>query len=162
MTTLKNSKLYRLQLNSALNGIDSILVIEGVAFGRLRDVCISPEGRVFISTSNSNASGTGSFVDKIIELSDSTFTGVGQVPAGRFMVSPNPADEELRVSFETPLTEETAYQVMDAQGRKVLSGIWQKGKKEAYLSLKNLMAGSYWLQVKIKGKSPHSVAFQKK
>lgn len=62
MTTLKNSRLYQFKLNN-----DATQIVESQEFftnnyGRLRDVCISPEGKVYICTSNGGN-------DKIIEIS---------------------------------------------------------------------------------------------
>lgn len=162
LATLKDQKLYRLKLNSTLDGIDSVAAIPGVNFGRLRDVCIAPDGRIFISTSNSNASGSGAFSDRIVELYDSTTTGVKTVIAAQLSLSPNPAQDLLRISLEAPVARDATYQVLDAQGRMVQHGKWAAGKQELLLDLKSLAAGSYWLQLAEGGKRYQAVVFQKK
>jgi len=62
MVALKESRLYQLQLNAAHTSITSTTEFFAGTYGRMRDVCISPSGKVYICTSN------GSNSDKIIEV----------------------------------------------------------------------------------------------
>jgi len=61
MATLKNSRLYQLKLNDAQTSITEANEFFINTYGRLRDVCISPDGKVYICTSNGSN-------DKIIEV----------------------------------------------------------------------------------------------
>jgi glucose/arabinose dehydrogenase len=62
LVTLKDQSLRQLKLsNDGLTVVSSKPYFKNL-FGRLRDVCISPEGRVYICTSNGNVA------DKIIEI----------------------------------------------------------------------------------------------
>lgn len=63
VATLKNRRLMQLRLNSDGNAVDSIAEYLTGKYGRMRDVCISPEGKVYICTSN------GAGIDRIIEVS---------------------------------------------------------------------------------------------
>lgn len=62
LATLKGSRLVQLRLNEARTGIDSVGEFYVNKYGRMRDVCISPEGKVYVCTSNGSN-------DKIIEIS---------------------------------------------------------------------------------------------
>ncbi|HVG41413.1 MAG TPA: PQQ-dependent sugar dehydrogenase, partial [Chitinophagaceae bacterium] len=62
VTALKNSRLYVLKLNAAQTQITETTEYFTNAYGRLRDVCLSPEGKIYICTSNGGN-------DKIIEIS---------------------------------------------------------------------------------------------
>lgn len=62
LATLKNSRLVQLKLNTARTGIDSVFEFYTNKYGRMRDVCISTEGKVYICTDNGSD-------DKIIEVS---------------------------------------------------------------------------------------------
>lgn len=62
MTTLKDGTLYQLKLNAAGTGVESVAPFYQGQWGRLRDVCVSPAGRVYICTGN------GEGTDKIIEI----------------------------------------------------------------------------------------------
>lgn len=63
MTTLKDQSLRQLKLSNDGNAVVSTSTFYKNQFGRLRDICISPEGRVYVCTSN------GGNEDKIIEIS---------------------------------------------------------------------------------------------
>ena len=62
VVSLKNSRLYQLKLNDAHTAITETGEYFTNEYGRLRDVCISPEGKVYLCTSNGSN-------DKIIEIS---------------------------------------------------------------------------------------------
>ena len=62
MTTLKDQTLYQIKLNDNATGASFIKPFFKNRWGRLRDVCVSPEGRVYICTSN------GSGGDVIVEI----------------------------------------------------------------------------------------------
>jgi glucose/arabinose dehydrogenase len=102
LTTLKDNNLYQLQLNAAGDSVVNEVNIPGVDYGRLRDIAISPDGRIFLSTSNSVAGGTGAKIDKIIELYDSTITtGIyTQNPDNSSVILyPNPATDMVSIAF---------------------------------------------------------------
>lgn len=61
MATLKDASLYQLKLNAVGDIVnDSKKLISGT-YGRLRDVCVSPDGKVYVATSNGSN-------DKIVVL----------------------------------------------------------------------------------------------
>jgi len=62
LATLKNSRLYQLKLNDAGTEITSTNEYFNNKYGRMRDICISPAGKVYICTSNGSN-------DRIIEIS---------------------------------------------------------------------------------------------
>jgi glucose/arabinose dehydrogenase len=64
LATLKDATLYQLKLNSSGTAVESVSQFFRGNWGRLRDICISPAGRVYICTSNGSD-------DKIIEISSS-------------------------------------------------------------------------------------------
>lgn len=62
MTTLKDASLRQLKLNADGNSVVSTSIFLKNEYGRLRDICISPAGNVYVCTSN------GGNNDKIIEI----------------------------------------------------------------------------------------------
>lgn len=61
LATLKDNTLYQLKLDDGGNKIDSVKEILRGTYGRLRDVCVTPDGKVFVCTSNGSS-------DKIIQI----------------------------------------------------------------------------------------------
>lgn len=62
VATLKNSRLVQLKLNNAHDGVEGTNEFLTNKYGRMRDVCIAPDGKVYVCTGNGNN-------DKIIEIS---------------------------------------------------------------------------------------------
>ena len=61
LVALKNSRLYQIKLDNNFTTVAGINDYYTYKYGRLRDLCISPEGKVYIASSN----GTD---DKIVEI----------------------------------------------------------------------------------------------
>ncbi len=124
MTTLKDNSLYQLQLNAAGDSITNVLKLPGISYGRLRDIAVAPDGRIFISTSNSNASDNGPRVDQIIELYDPATTGISGLPTDNntLLVYPNPAIDLMNIAFlESGMDgQQWRYTVTDMQGQVVM------------------------------------------
>ena len=67
MTVLKDQRIIALTLNSDGTAITQEEVFFNGKFGRLRDIAVSPQGRVFIAT-NGNSYGDTSSTHRIIEI----------------------------------------------------------------------------------------------
>jgi len=52
LTTLKRSTIFQLHLNDSRTAVDSVTQLFRYAVGRIRDVSVTPDGRIFICTSN--------------------------------------------------------------------------------------------------------------
>jgi len=62
LATLKDATLYQLKLDNTFTTVSATNEYFGGKYGRLRDICISPQGKVYLCTSNGGN-------DKIIEVS---------------------------------------------------------------------------------------------
>jgi glucose/arabinose dehydrogenase len=142
MATLKDAHLYSLTLNGTKDSVTAADVITAVSFGRLRDVCISPGGRIYISTSNSNASGTGTFTDQIVELYNPAATGIGRTGATEVRAYPDPVGDMLHVTLTNSAT---GYRIADMTGRSVLAG--PAGNLSFDINTSSLVPGVYLLWV---------------
>ncbi len=61
LVTLKNERLYQMKLDDTFSSVASTNEYFANKYGRMRDICISPAGKVYICTSNGSN-------DKIIEV----------------------------------------------------------------------------------------------
>jgi len=143
MATLKDEHLYLLPLNGNKDSITSAVVVSGVSYGRLRDICISPSGRIYISTSNSNAAGTGAFIDKIVEVYDPSGVGIGGTNKLQARFYPNPVQETLTATFTDNVTGH--FTVLDLAGRAMLHGPVQG--KQLQLATGNFPEAVYYLRI---------------
>lgn len=127
MTTLKDESLYQLKLNGTFDSVVSINIIDSLSsrFGRLRDICIAPNGSIFVSTSNSNAAGTGAFTDRIIELYDPTATAVPlteQPAKDPLVLYPNPAATYMDVASNNGYGQRCDWTITDITGLIAFDG----------------------------------------
>lgn len=118
MTTLKDSHLYKLELSDEGTQIMTASVLSGITYGRLRDICISPEGKIYLSTTNSNADGKPPFTDRIVEVTNPAW---GAHEPGTLLVYPNPAKDELWLYLSTGYTT-SDLAIYDIFGRVVMRG----------------------------------------
>jgi len=96
VTALKDHKLVQLKLNESG---DSVLFRKDhfEDYGRLRDLCISPDGKVYIASSNKDGRGSPSAEDdRIIEISR-TNTAVKKNDDELFLVYPNPGNGSFNI-----------------------------------------------------------------
>jgi len=63
LCTLKDARLIQMQLDKAQEKVISTREFLANKYGRMRDLCISPSGEVFVCTSNGNQT------DKLIKIS---------------------------------------------------------------------------------------------
>ena len=149
MVTLKDMKMYQLKLNSTFDAVASTNVIPEISGSRMRAICIDPDGRIYVSTSMSLASGTGPKIDKIIELYDPTYSSVANLLKERnqqVAVYPNPAGDVLNVYTRmTNGTDKYAYAIVNSIGQVIATGNLTAGNN--MIELSGIAAGVYWLRV---------------
>lgn len=113
-------------------------------FGRLRAVCVSPQGKVYIGTSNRDGRGAPATTDdRILVLENRAYVATATTPAtaAAFEVYPNPARQQAVVKLTTSVNRLV---VSDLLGRVVLSA--QPASLSATLDVAGLRAGTYLVQ----------------
>ena len=113
---------------------------------RLRDLCVAPDGRVFVATSGSSWSNTSPFTHSILELKNSSYspTGIAEsVETVETRIYPNPSAGMVNVVFSDKM-EGADFLVTDHTGRTVYQGVVNSLKMEVDLS--GLASGLYLLQ----------------
>jgi glucose/arabinose dehydrogenase len=147
MTTLKAGRLVSLKLSA-----DGLSVIEQADwlvshYGRLRDICVSPDGRVFLAVSNRDGRGTprpGD--DRIVEIKAAGTIGLLDKPKknNHLKIVPNPVNSETIVQIGESHTG-SEFRIVNTTGQLILSG--KVGQKQFKLETGNLKPGYYFLHV---------------
>lgn len=163
MATLKDRKLHQLKLNSTFDDIASANTISQVAGDRLRGICIDPDGRIYVSTSNSNAGGNGSIIDKIIEIYDPNYSSVANLLKEKdqlVAVYPNPAREEINIYLNTTAnTAQYIYSIINTTGKVVYTNMLQPGNNN--IAVAALAGGIYIVKVSDGSREISSLKFNK-
>lgn len=117
-------------------------------FDRLRDICMAPDGRVFLATSGSSWSTSGTFTNTIIELKNSSYTPTGIVESNLTLgtqIFPNPNAGNMDIVFNEKLVG-GSFVIIDRVGRTVYSEKILSLKQNTTLS--NMASGLYILQAR--------------
>ena len=147
LASLKDSHLWQLQLNATYDSITSASQIDGFGYGRLRDICISPEGKIFVSTSNSNPNDTGAKVDKIVVMYDPAFTQ----PAS-FTIYPNPSSGMVHFAIPGHYAQ-LRYRLSTIDGKRISTGTLEPALP--HLDMKMLPDGIYVIEIETEKGDKH-------
>ncbi|MFC7666920.1 PQQ-dependent sugar dehydrogenase [Hymenobacter humi] len=136
LATLKNTQLIQLALSPAGDAITARTEFLTGDFGRLRAICVSPEGKVYLGTSNGGT-------DRIIVLENRAYVATATRPATSFAFDlfPNPTRRQATVRLPTPGIRLT---IRDVLGRTVAT--LRPLGTTATMDLSTLRPGSYLIQ----------------
>ncbi len=150
LATLKDASLYILPIDTFTHAITGeqrlwmFLTSDTLRHaGRLRDVCISPTGRVFISTSNS--SGEHKYLDWIFEIIPDHIKDVSsnKRETEGAVISPNPSSDYITISYLP--SQRSTIELIDQLGRSIYSSV--VSSNETTISVRNIASGAYYVRV---------------
>ncbi|WP_400192333.1 PQQ-dependent sugar dehydrogenase [Hymenobacter sp. B81] len=149
MVSLKAGKLTQLPLAATGATITGQTDVWTGTYGRLRAICVSPQGRVYVATSNRDGRGSPTATDdRVLVLENRTFTATRPnriLPA--FALYPNPASHATSLHLPAPLTTAARLSVHDALGRLVHEAPLVAGQQRAALPVAGWTAGVYQVRV---------------
>lgn len=119
LVSLKAGRLTQLKMNSAGTSVIEEKTIINGDYGRLRDLCIAPDGRVFIATSNQDGRGNpGPNDDRIIELKKAG-SGISTIALESTMIYPNPLDSGGQLYLKFPYRSTYGIEIHDIHGKLI-------------------------------------------
>ena len=146
LLSLKGSRLTDLPLNAAGDAIPSRTdYLTG--FGRLRAICVSPQGRVYVGTSNRDGRGSPAATDDrilVLENRDFVVTSITGATTAQLRLWPNPA--QRTITLEHPASAAATVTIRDALGRTVRATRFPAGQTRLTLSVEELKPGLYSVQ----------------
>lgn len=125
LATLKGSRIVALKLNDEGTAIENATEYFVGEFGRLRDLCIAPDGRVYVSTSNYD---NNSNSNKIIEIKPENMNAPEPVKTpppkkentgSGFRVFPNPAVDYICVDNYMENISQEKIEIFDSIGGRI-------------------------------------------
>ncbi len=146
LTNLKDESMKVLKLNSAGTSVISQFTYFKNQFGRLRDVCFSPDGKGYAITSN-GSSFQGGIGDRIVEFFGLT-TGLNENKNDLFSIYPNPIKSSEKININFTNNEKYDITLLDINGKIILKNSIQSDPKEPYvLAIPEISKGVYFFQV---------------
>lgn len=152
MTVLKDKEFIAFGFNATGDTIVSQNTYFELEFNRLRDVCVAPDGRIFIATNGANWSNTDPFTHEIIELRNPNYipSGLNVAPQTlQAQLAPNPVRQGQPIRVQLPAETPANIVIADVLGRIVFSN---DQVQTGWLDLP-LEAGMYFYQINQNGKS---------
>ena len=148
LVTLKDKSFIQLKLSE-----DGLSVMEENkylvnTYGRLRDVLVLPDGRIFICTTNRDFFGNPiSEDDRIIEIKNTDFTDIDELDVTQGLhVYPNPTDDGVYLEWPGHYFEPTLLTITDLNGQVVLEREFN-GNDNKYLSTASLPNGAFMISL---------------
>lgn len=123
VTSLKASRITQLLLDESGTSVLKSTDFYTYEFGRIRDICISPDGKVYIATSNRDGRGSPKTDDdKIIEIAPIS-SSINDTDIGKLInISPNPAYEYINITFSKSPPINATYTLSTVNGQLISSG----------------------------------------
>lgn len=128
VTSLKASRITQLLLNESGTSVVKSTDFFTNTFGRLRDICISPDGKVYVAVSNRDGRGAPKADDdKIIEITPVS-TAIHETRDGNFVsVYPNPASGFIDITISKTARSIPKYALYSIVGQILLEGNLESG-----------------------------------
>lgn len=134
MTVLKDKSLIAFGFNSAGDKVEEQTKYFKNEFGRLRDICVSPKGKIYLATNGDSWSNTKPFSHSIVELSNenapNSIKEVNLKPAVQVAPIPVKSGESISIRLQDAATGHLT--LYDLLGKPVLQ---QEIKNETHLQL---------------------------
>lgn len=151
MVTLKESDFRVLKLNNIGDSIVSETIYFDNWFGRLRDICVSPEGEIFLTTSNLDGRGTPKpGDDKIVRIANiNVIGGIKKLAEGMLVANIYPARFKNQFYIEMNHGESSVFKLYDVLGNEVKQVKMEAGSEKVIMVNRGaLPSGIYYYVIK--------------
>ena len=123
MTVLKDKRMIAFELNTSGNAVLSENHYLTNINTRLRDICVSPDGKIYLATNGSSWSNTSPYTHKIIELSNPSYIPSNLKITGNaemIKIWPNPIQKGEMLNITSEMSGNSNLLIYDLMGRIVL------------------------------------------
>lgn len=122
MTVLKDKRLIAFGFNSTGDAVVSENHYLTGLNTRLRDICVSPNGKIYLATNGASWSNTTPFTHRIVELYNASFvpSHTNQIADPLFHLFPNPVETGQTLTIETTNSNDNQLLIFDTNGRKLI------------------------------------------
>jgi glucose/arabinose dehydrogenase len=122
MTVLKDKKLIAFDFNAAGDTVLRQTHYLTGQLNRLRDICVSPEGKIYLATNGSSWSNSAPFTHTIVELYNAAYipSTIISTEKAEVKIWPNPIGSGQNLNLKLPSGQSANITIYDLQGKEVL------------------------------------------
>ena len=156
MTSLKNKRVYDMEMDDWGSSIVSEKQFFTNWWGRLRDICIGPDGAVYLATSGQTWQNTKPFTHGIVKIWNPDFvTSNPQITDGKttIRIYPNPASDNIHVLLPA---NNKSYQLYLYSAKGELLSQKRLTNSSESISLDNLKTGFLMALIRMDGEIIHT------
>ncbi|WP_171025723.1 PQQ-dependent sugar dehydrogenase [Hymenobacter jeollabukensis] len=149
LVSLKDGALTTLPLNASGDQLGTPADLWAGTYGRLRAICVSPQGRVYLTTSNRDGRGAPAATDdRVFVLENRAYTPAAtRLPSPQATLFPNPATDQVLVRIGSETTRLFHVSVTNTMGQHVLTTQVVANQTDATLSVAGWLPGLYFLTI---------------
>lgn len=125
MTSLKNKRIYDLELDENGTAVVSQQQFFTNWWGRLRDILVGPDGEIYLATSGESWSNTDPFTHSIVKIQNPEYVSTGEQIRPKLKsikMFPNPVKETLQISINAELIPAN-FQLVTLEGKVIYDSV---------------------------------------
>ena len=125
MTSLKNKRIYDLELDENGTAVVSQQQFFTNWWGRLRDILVGPDGEIYLATSGESWSNTDPFTHSIVKIQNPEYVSTGEQIRPKLKsikMFPNPVKETLQISINAELIP-AIFQLVTLEGKVIYDSV---------------------------------------
>jgi aldose sugar dehydrogenase len=147
MTVLKDKRVISFGFNTAGDSVISQNHYLINQLTRLRDICVSPDGKIYLATNGNSWSNTAPFTHRIVELYNAAYTvpsSVANIEQNIVKVWPNPITKGQALQIDAQGADSGLLRIFDLSGREILNREFSANSIET-----DLNAGVYFYNIQL-------------
>ena len=121
MTVLKDKSLIAFEFSQDGQSLVSEKTYLQNDLKRLRDICVSPDGKIYLATNGDAWRNNNPFTHTIVELSNESYVSLAEVKLQDVQVGPNPLQAGESLHIQLPRAHKAVFTLVDVSGKEVLT-----------------------------------------
>jgi glucose/arabinose dehydrogenase len=144
MSTLKNKRIYELEMDASGTQVTGQNQFFNDYWGRLRDICVDPDGAIYLATNGQSWSNNQPFTHSIVKVWNADYLGVGtneisSIP--EMKIFPNPATDYVTIES----SPNSNVSISDLAGKRIFEGNNEAGSLK--INTQEFDKGVYFIRV---------------
>jgi len=145
LTVLKNKMVKSIVLDATGTQVVEENDFFNNIWGRIRDICMGPDGAIYLATNGQNWNNSNPFSHSIVKIYNASHPiGIEEVSMWKTRIFPQPAHDRVKLLFEDDLNNRNV-RLLAPSGQQV--GEWKIRSSTVELDVSNIRSGIYFVEI---------------